>query len=92
MWRSLDPTNTPKLSFSEPFNQQQFQDNKLSFSEPFNQQQSQDNKPALTSTIGTTTNYGKLNYIKIGLNQNFNANVGANQDSPFLTSFLKSFL
>ncbi|EMH39127.1 hypothetical protein HMPREF1429_01728 [Helicobacter pylori GAM93Bi] len=28
MWRSLDPTNTPKLSFSEPFNQQQFQDNK----------------------------------------------------------------
>nr|WP_231625357.1 hypothetical protein [Helicobacter pylori] len=92
LWRSLDPTNTPKLSFSEPFNQQQFQDNKLSFSEPFNQQQSQDNKPALTSTIGTTTNYGKLNYIKIGLNQNFNANVGANQDSPFLTSFLKSFL
>ncbi|WP_041200944.1 hypothetical protein [Helicobacter pylori] len=76
MWRSLDPTNTPKLSFSKPFNQQQFQDN----------------KPALTSTIGTTTNYGKLNYIKIGLNQNFNANVGTNQDSPFLTSFLKSFL
>ncbi|EMG83905.1 hypothetical protein [Helicobacter pylori] len=66
LWRSLDPTNTPKLS-SKPFNQQQFQDN----------------KPALTSTIGITTNYGKLNYIKIGLNQNFNANVGANQDSPF---------
>ncbi|EMH19834.1 hypothetical protein [Helicobacter pylori] len=76
MWRSLDPTNTPKLSFSEPFNQQQFQDN----------------KPAPASTIGITTNYGKLNYIKIGLNQNFNANVGTNQGYPFLTSFLKSFL
>ncbi|WP_240448852.1 hypothetical protein [Helicobacter pylori] len=41
LWRSLDPTNTPNLSFSEPFNQQQFQDN----------------KPAPASTIGTTTNY-----------------------------------
>ncbi|WP_304531880.1 hypothetical protein [Helicobacter pylori] len=52
----------------------------------------QDNKPAPASTIGITTNYGKLNYIKIGLNQNFNANVGTNQGYPFLTSFLKSFL
>ncbi|WP_243878493.1 hypothetical protein [Helicobacter pylori] len=67
LWRSLDPTNTPKLSFSEPFNQQQFQDNKL----------------APASTIGTTTNYGKLNYIKIGLNQNFNANVGLIKATPF---------
>ncbi|GAA7727791.1 hypothetical protein HpCOL14_13410 [Helicobacter pylori] len=74
MWRSLDPTNTPKL----PLANHSTNNNSKITSQPY--------------TIGTTTNYGKLNYIKIGLNQNFNANVGTNQDSPFLTSFLKSFL
>ncbi|WQZ20868.1 hypothetical protein KVL94_05010 [Helicobacter pylori] len=45
----------------------------LNFNEQF-QQQSFNGKPGLVGTIGTTTKYGTLNFIKIGMNNHFDTN------------------
>ncbi len=59
MNNALDPSNV-----SAP---------QLEFSEQF-QQQSFNGKPGAIGTIGTTTKYGTLNYLKIGMNNYFDTN------------------
>ncbi|WRC27299.1 hypothetical protein KVE89_04930 [Helicobacter pylori] len=63
-------TSIGLLSMNNALNPTNVSQNNQSFTEQFLQQFQQDNKPSVgpPKTIGTTTNYGTLNYIKMSLN------------------------
>ncbi|GAA7130429.1 hypothetical protein Kyoto67A_01490 [Helicobacter pylori] len=68
------------LSMNNALNPTNVSQNNQSFTEQFLQQFQQDNKPSVggSQTIGTTTKYGTLNYIKMSLNNYCTDNIGSN--------------
>ena len=73
-------TSIGLLSMNNALNPTNVDQNNQSFTEQFYQQFQQDNKPSVgtSPTIGTTTKYGTLNYIKMNLNNYCSENVGNN--------------
>lgn len=73
-------TSIGLLSMNNALNPTNVSQSNQSFTEQFAQQFQQDNKPAVgpTPTIGTTTKYGTLNYIKMALNNYCAENMGSN--------------
>ena len=73
-------TSIGLLSMNNALNPTDVSQNNQSFTEQFYQQFQQDNKPSVgpTQTIGTTTKYGTLNYIKMSLNNYCANNIGNN--------------
>lgn len=72
-------TSIGLLSMNNALNPTNVSQNNQSFTEQFYQQFQPDNKPSIgpTQTIGTTTKYGTLNYIKMNLNNYCADNVGS---------------
>lgn len=71
-------TSIGLLSMNNALNPTNVSQNNQSFTEQFHQQFQQDNKPSVgaAETIGTTTKYGTLNYIKMSLNNYCTQNIG----------------
>ncbi|GAA7926815.1 hypothetical protein HpBT060_14820 [Helicobacter pylori] len=71
-------TSIGLLSMNNALNPTNVSKNNQSFTEQFLQQFQQDNKPGMViaNTIGTTTKYGTLNYIKMSLNNYCTENIG----------------
>ena len=71
-------TSIGLLSMNNALNPTNVSQNNQSFTEQFEQQFPQDTKPSIgpTPTIGTTTKYGTLNYIKMSLNNYCTENIG----------------
>lgn len=72
-------TSIGLLSMNNALNPTNVGQNNQSFTEQFYQQFQQDNKPSVgpAQTIGTTTKYGTLNYIKMSLNNYCTDNIGS---------------
>lgn len=68
------------LSMNNALNPTNVSQTNQSFTEQFPQQFQHENKPAVgtSQTIGTTTKYGTLNYIKMSLNNYCTDNIGGN--------------
>ena len=73
-------TSIGLLSMNNALNPTNVSQNNQSFTEQFLQQFQPDNKPSIgpSQTIGTTTKYGTLNYIKMNLNNYCSDNIGQN--------------
>ncbi|GAA7821209.1 hypothetical protein HpMS150_08110 [Helicobacter pylori] len=73
-------TSIGLLSMNNALNPTNVSQNNQSFTEQFLQQFQQDNKPGVgpSQTIGTTTKYGTINFIKMSLNNYCAENIGSN--------------